>query len=122
MGKPQIRRAHFANVFEGDPHLRIRTIAPYPTPRYTFTNALTKTNANIQYLGPTYKIHQFVSLNELLNHHPNCKHHVKPTICPIGLGQDMQYMMPLVANDAMVKCNNRDMTYHQITQCLQADR
>ena len=56
MGKPKIRRAHFANVFEGAPHLRIRTIAPYPTPMHTFVAALTITNAIIQYLGHTYKI------------------------------------------------------------------
>ena len=72
--------------FEGAPHLRIRTIATYHTPMHTFTITLTKTNAIIQYLGHTYKICRIRSLNKLLNHHPICKHHVKPTICPIGFG------------------------------------
>ena len=83
---------------EGASHLQIRIIAPYPTPMHTFTTTLTKTNAIIQYLGHTY------------NHHPICKHHIKPT-CPIGLGQDVQYMMSLVADGAMAGCKSTDMTY-----------
>ena len=109
MGKVRIWSAHFAAFSEWVPHRWIWTIAPYPTPMHTSIIAITKTNAIIQYLGRTYKIYRIGFLNELLNHHPNCKHHVKPTICPIGLS--------FVADDAMVRWNNRDMMY----RCLQAN-
>ena len=94
---------------------------------------LTYTNTCIHYNSYTNKCHYSILRPYLQNlpnwipewtpyHHPNSKPHVKPTICPIVLGWDMQYMMARVADDAMVECNTKDMTYRQITQCLRADR
>ena len=100
--------------FEGATRLRIQTIAPYPTPQ----DAINLSPNSI--LINTYKLIGLKSLNELLDQHSNGLHHVIPTIRPIRLGWDMQYLEPLVVDDAMVVCGARDMSYNQITQCLHA--
>ena len=97
---------------EGAARLRIQTIAPYPTPQ----DAINLSPNSI--LINTYKLIRLKSLNELLDQHSNGLHHVIPTIRPIRLGRDMQYLELLIVDDAMVVCGARDMSYSQITMIL----
>ena len=104
---------------EGAARLRIQTIAPYPTPQDAINLSPNSILIN-SILINTYKLIRLKSLNELLDQHSNGLHHVIPTIRPIRLGRDMQYLELLIVDDAMVVCGARDMSYSQITQCLHA--